>query len=481
MSAIALLLALVAGSLEIGAFGTIHALFVDHPAVLAATEGGFFLYDGNTHRVVFRKITPQPVHFAVAEPGHAVVYFVMDQTLYRWLPGQPDFQRLFRADRPVQGLGIDPEHLWLDYGNGVVQRLTHQGFPVDYQRPPETVRWSGPAGQLSPEDVRVQDIAPLQRRWFPDVGDVRFSVFVEAWNRLYAGSEGLGLWIYDARTLTALDSVNPGLWPGPVQALVPTTQGNWWIATPSALNHWRDPHTRVMLAGARPDFPLSEVQDLLWRAGTLWVATDKGLLRYTADHFAWPSLPRALGFQVLHLAATPQGLWVATDHGWGPLEGEPVALPVEVYRILPAGGGVVVLTEDGVYYQPSDTAAPRLVQDPRNWLRGTVSVAGATYRDTVWVVGDLGVVSWVPGDTAFHYLPTPFEPAHQPVQDLAVNARHLLIASAFAAYEYRRPEHLWQPLQPWKGLDHLGTLRRVALNGDTLAVAGDRGVVLLWP
>ncbi len=472
-------LLLIAGSLEVGAFGQIRALFVDHPRVLAATEGGFFLYDASAHQILLQKITAKPVDFAVAEPGQSIVYFVMNQTLYRWTRGQPDFQQLTLLSPPVQGLGIGPEYLWVDHGNGQYQRLSRMGIPVDYHRPPESVRWSGPAGELSPDDPRVQFLTPRQPRWFPDVGDVSFTVLVKAWNRLYAGTNGLGLWIYDAHTGIPVDSVNPGLWPGPVVALAPSDSAEWWVATPEALSRWGGPFTRVIRAGARPDFPAGEIEDLLLTSQGLWVATSRGLYRYANDHFFWPSLPQALGAWVHSLASSAQGLWVATSRGWGRLGGPVFLFQTEVYRVLPTSRGVVVLTDLGVYYQATDTSSPRLVQDPRGWLHITASQVGVVFRDTVWIAGTGGVVAWFPGDTAFRYLTTPFAP--QPLRDLAVNARHVLVASAFAAYDYRRPEAHWQPLQPWNGIDYLGTLRRVALQGDTLVITGERGMVLLWP
>lgn len=459
---------------QLGDFGTVRALFVQHPVVVAATEGGFFLYDVNQRRLLARRITSNPVDFAVAEPGNQMVYFVSGQDLYRWIRGTPRFQRLATLESPAQGLGLDGRYLWVDYGRGRVERRTFSGFSAGFQAPPEAVTWSGPRGELSRDDPRLGFLAPFTR-WTQDAGEVAFTVFVEAWNRLYAGTAGLGLWIYDARTSVALDSVNPGVSGHPVVDLTVASTGTWWFATPRTLCRWQDPFTRVWVAGQRADFPATELQRILWTPEGLWIGTRSGLFLYVPDRFQWPTLKA----WVTDLAYREGTLWIGTPRGAYRLDDDLRMSEGEVYRILPTHGGLVLLTDLGVAYWPSDSGAVQTLRDPLGWLDARVSTAGAVFRDTVWVSGTDGLVYWQPGDTTFAYLAMPFAPAEQPVKDVRVNARHILVASAFSVYDYRRSERHWQPL--WEGVEDLGLIQRVYLNGDTLAVAGERGVLLTWP
>ncbi len=470
---------LLAVTLQAGAFGQVRALSVHPPWLVASTKGGIVVYDEGLQRFVARWITPEPVDLAVAEPGGQVVYFVMGTGLYRWVQGQPRYLPLTTLSAPVVSLGLGPRSLWLEYAGGRLEQRSLSGFRVeDGTEPPPEVVWCGRRAEVTRQDPRLSFLQPL-KRWFPDVGEVDFTSLVAAWQRLYVGTRGLGVWIYDLRMTMALDSLNPGLWPGPVVALAATPEGTWWIATPEALNAWNGRFTRVIRAGARPDFPVAEIRACLWTPGALWVGTDRGVYRYQDDHFSWPSTPLGLA-RVNHLSTARGLLWVATENGAYRLpDGQAWLRGQEVYRLLPTQRGVVALTDRGVFLLEADSLPPRAVSDPRGWLQPGVSEVGVVYRDTLWIAGTDGLVIWLPGDTLFRYLPMPFAPAGQPLQDLAVNRRHLLVASAVSVYEYARAHDHWRPLPV--DLTTLGTFRRVALNGDTLVVAGDRGAVFQWP
>ncbi len=469
---------LTATVVQVGAFGKVHALFVQNPVLVASTAGGVFLYDVNLQQLLDRRITPEPVSLAVAELGAQVVYFVMGQQLYRWVLQQPQPTPLTSLPVSPVSLGIGPRALWLEYADGRVERRNFSGFLLEERAtvPPE-VAWCGPRAEVSHQDPRVGFLMPFQR-WFPDVGEVEFTSMVIAWGRVYVGTDGLGVWIYDVRMTVPVDSVNPGLWPGPVTGLSVTPNGTWWIATPYALNHWRDKFTQVIRAGARPDFPAAEVQTCLWTPEALWIGTSRGIYRYQQGQFSWPRLPAHMTW-VNHLAWHEGTLWVATQRGAYRLNDAQVLTGVEVFRVLPTHRGLVALTQEGVVYLPADTLPPLRIVDPRGWLSPEVSDVGVAFRDTVWLAGTEGLVSWVPGDTVFRYLPLPFAPVGQPLRDLAVNARHILVASAVSVYDFERSRGHWRALGP--NLPNLGAYERVSLNGDTLAIAGERGVVFVWP
>lgn len=130
------------------------------------------------------------------------------------------------------------------------------------------------------------------------------------------GTYSSGVWLYDKGHLSTLVDRNSGLLSNEVRSILPLKDGSVWLGTAQGLNHYSSQGMRSYTSrdGLVADFVVALHQ----RADVLWIGTGSGVSRFTQGKFE--SLP------LLHLDQTqytfdfyeqPEQklLWLATDRG----------------------------------------------------------------------------------------------------------------------------------------------------------------------
>lgn len=479
-------------------FSVVQAVAASPWYVYAATTHGLALYDRHARRWELPVTTldgypATRVRAALADPVDDAVWlgaddgwYRYDPQLHRWDHGVvPGGVQSFIIDRDDPASGI---FLLGAFGWGFLPRGGIMPDPAGSRPLPP------PANRVQPLDGRTAlaqaPIADAMRALILTDPRLRSYQFTSAartadQNELYFGTNGIGLVLVDPTT-GQWETLRYGLLSARADALALGPDGVWVVGSARAgerrgLTWISDDlsQTTPQEGALGPGFSYVAARRLVASAGSLWLATDGGVLKI--DPRSWRSRRFDLGSglpseDVLSLAPAPDGVWVGTAHGLAVLTADDRVVRIGTYdRAVPAllavreslwvgsvdglallapgqaefapppelasqpglrapvvalgrvGDTIVVATVDQLAWRNPATRGWTLLR-ARADLGRLNALAGDTPAGGVWLGGGGVLTFWDLAHGAFRSLQIPGDlPA--PVRDLAVSERYLWVAT----------------------------------------------------
>jgi ligand-binding sensor domain-containing protein/signal transduction histidine kinase len=194
------------------------------------------------------------------------------------------------------------------------------------------------------------------------------NVFRAADGTLWIGTDGSGIFHLGPGRRAAQFTTADGLVNNFIRGIVPSTQGDIWIATDEGVSRWsREGFRNFSVADGLTYFSVRAM--LPEPGGDLWIGTDRGLSHLAGVHFVQDAATRALeGEKVWALNRSADGaLWIGTrDNG--------------LYRFEAASNTVAHLTMDQGL---ASNSIFEIVEDRRQrfWMSGANGVAVVSISD----------------------------------------------------------------------------------------------------
>ena len=445
-------------------YGDVYQVATTNAAVFAVTRGGVIAYDSRFDHWMppITELDGLPrsdtrAVAAIGDPADESLWFGTRDAVVHYVPMVRLFDRIavpggvsqLMFDRldPFRGLYVRTSNEWMlvQRGSGVAVRA--------FDLPPAERR----ATSTTVEDVLQRYPAADAMQAFAVVADGRryryTSASVDPMNRnAFFGTNGLGLLRYDGG-VARLESLPFGLVTDGVGAVALADGGVWVGSTPS--RQPAEPYTPGFtwvsgdfqqtrmergpgMAGVGGGFRFGAVRDIARWEGSMWAATDAGLVRFEGGRIRVIDRSDGLPANDLYaLAATPGILWVGTARGLASVRdgGDTVQwVDVSIGRGVAARSAITALGIDGASL----------------WLGGRWGVS-------VLAVGASGVERIADLDPSV---------IDEPVVDMAVGGGHSVISSR-EDIVWRGRDGEWNVARPLGGL------------GDITALAADRSGVWL--
>ena len=486
MTSIPVLIAVLVASypytnfLQIGNFGNVNSIYVDFNTVTIASDGGVLVYDISQRKAIRTLITENPVNLAITTAGNQETFYVVNGDLFKIIPGvkYPIFlTNIGNAD----AIGIEPNVLWVHYGNKY-QRYSTNGNFIGAGSPGGGVRWAGKLNSVSLDDRRLNFLAPyfIYRR---DLGNVSFTVAVIEQNKIYVGTDGMGVMVYDLNTWQLIDSISFTLLPTEIRAIVPGRNGEIWFGGTHGITVWKNSYLRSISTETRVEVSCPRVNKMLYTEEGLYLATDCGLYLFQGDNFYRIPVPITLEPPFISIKKHRGKIWIASEDGWGYIKDDRFRhiesnSNYRIFKILTGKRHIYILTEFGLKVNPYDTSYVYGFEDTRGWLL-TTTPAGTMYGDTLFVATRHGIVYWKDLDTTFHYLLTQFDLADMNVYDMFYRNGQIFLATDAGVYIYDFKRTAWFRLNKNDGLP-IETTRSVYMRNDTLFVGTTHGLAIFW-
>jgi len=468
--------------MNVSQFTYVNGIFVDVDFALMATDGGVVLLDVFPRRVRGTLVTDHPVQVVYRDRLSRDIYFVSNGDLYRWDPFMSWATKQAYVGR-VTSISSDRNFIYIER-DGAVYKYSKFGNLLGEVTPPRNLRWAGERGEIKRSDPFLIYLAPyfVQKK---NLGRVDFSVFVRDRDplRLWVGTRGAGVYIYNTQTWRVMDSVVLGILPREVYALY-NSHDSLWIGGDHGLTlKVREGWISFSKEGVF-DLSCDEIMDISGDQGILWALTDCGLLRYQLSSFYLNKVSHIT--EILAIEANSPYLWVGGERGvgWMPLSGGEIdwlknSSSLDVLDILSAPQEVYVLTTGGTLVYNKIERKWASLDDPREWGR-SLAMKGFVKGDTVLISTERGILEFLEGKEGFDYINPPFSPSKVQVNAISLTREGLAVGTDSGLYLRSRKDMTWRRYGIHDGLAGERIYSITALS-DTIYLGTDRGVTILVP
>jgi hypothetical protein len=475
----------VAGALyvlNVSQFTFINSIFVDVDVVILATDGGVVLLDAFPRRVRATLVTDYPVDVAYRDHLTKDVYFISNGDLYRWDPFMTWPTKLGFVGR-VTSISSDREYLYLEK-DGTITKFTKFGNSLGTTSPPPNLRWAGRRGEVERGDPFLIYLAPyfVQKE---NLGRVDFTVFVKDPDpiKLWVGTEGAGVYIYNTQTWRVEDSIVFGLLPKETYAIFGMHDSLWIGGDHGLTLKVREDWISFSKNGIF-DLSCDEIRDLSGDQGILWALTDCGLLRYQPSSFYLKKVSHIT--RIASIDAHSPYLFVGGERGigWMPLSGGEIdwvknSSSLDVLDIVSARRYVYILTTGGVLLYDLEGRSWNALKDPREWSL-SLALKGSVKGDTVLIATERGILEVMDGREEYAYIDPPFSPNRVQVNAILLARAGIYVGTDSGLYLRERKTKTWRRYGIQDGLAG-ERIYSLWANRDTIYVGTDRGITILVP
>ena len=275
--------------------------------------------------------------------------------------------------------------------------------------------------------------------------------------QIWLGTAGNGIYRVDPRFGEATH-VPFGLLAEGAGAVAPAADGVWVASYASGaaarggltfirtdLQQWR-----WLEGGIDRPFAATRALDLVVRGRLAWVATDRGLFRLDTQNplsvRRWSLTNGLPDDRALAVAAAGAGVWVGTARGLAFIEGDAARTTSGIAQTMMSGIAVRGLASSG---------------------------------DTVWAATDAGLLAALPADTLPRRAAASDARLRRPLVAIARTDSLLVVASEDEAIALVRGGVVPMPALGRGQLGGVGRVLSVAADGQTIWVAGERGVAVV--
>jgi ligand-binding sensor domain-containing protein len=466
---------------NISTFGFINSIVRYQQNLYVGTEGGVIILDAISHRIIGTYVTDDRVILASPDPTTQDVYYISKGILFRWNPFLRTPQQLGYVGYP-KSMAIDARYIYLDFPDGV-RKYTKTGSLQGTVTPPKNLLWCGDKSVLKTDNPEVVYFSPYFK-FTSRLGQVEYTVFYPDMDKLWVGTKGDGIYLYNKRFHRELDSIKVGVWDRDVRSLY-FLNGTLWIGCARGItrvkgNIWES-FSKTGTVGLQCD----EIEDISGSDDILWFASSCGVLKYSRDRFTLYSIPASIGTYVTAVLADPPYLWVGTDQGigstlitGGPFEGMSGVVNAYINEIVKGRKRIYFLTEQGVFSFNREKRSWSRIMDPRAWLDGDVET-GASYNDTIYFMALMGLVVLDEDKDKFFYLNTPFSPRNEPSLSMGVDEDRVYVGTVRGLYVLDKRGGTWMPFREGDGLvdDYV---QDVLVVGDSVYIATKNGLSIFY-
>jgi len=466
---------------NVSTFNHINSIVRYHDRLCIGTDGGVVLYSPSSHRVKATLVTEEPVILAVPDPLSPDIFFVEEKSLRRWAPNFINSDWLADLPGVPTSLGIDRDHLYIDIG-GTIYKFSKIGVKEGSGEAGEDVLWCGERGSIREDDP---SIAPLMPHFINSrtMGTVDMKVFYRDMDRLWVGTDGLGLYLYSMNTWQVRDSLLFGLVTRDVRAIYRDGPDLWFGGsggvTRKSESRWIPYSRDGMLLSFDP-----LITDITGDSAFIWFGTDRGLLRFRKKDGSFWALSAFLpAVYVRSLIKAQDRLWISCDEGLFsvvPPAGtySQIIVGTAVNQVLFHSGLFYYLTERGVYRAALERpASPTPFEDPRGWLNFR-SLCGTSYGGRLFLVTEAGLVIYDAGRDTFSYAVPPISPKGADRVRCDASGGYFFLTSRSGLEMMRISDFHWRVFTSYDGLPDEEVLIVLA-DGDTLWVGTRKGLSVI--
>ena len=466
---------------NVSTFNYVNSIVRHGDRLCVGTDGGVVLYSPSSRRVRATLVTERPVVLAVPDPLSPDIFFVEGMSLRRWAPNFRNSSWLADLPGMPTSLGVDRDHLYLEIG-GTIYRYSKIGVREGNGGAGDNVVWCGKRGSISADDPII---APLMPHFIDSrtMGTVDMKVFYRDMDRLWVGTEGLGLYLYSINTWQVRDSLHFGLITGDVWAIYRDGPDVWFGGSRGITRKRKDQWIPYSREGMMISFdPL--ITDIVGDSSFIWFGTNRGLLRFRKkDDTFWAFSASLPSVYVRSLDEIMDRLWISCDEGLfyivppaGPYSR--VILGTAVNQVLFHSGLFYYLTEKGVYRaaekKPSSVTP---LEDPRGWLDFR-TFCGTSYGNRLFFVTEAGLVVYDAGRDTFGYSTPPISLKGADRVRCTASGGYFFLTSRSGLEMMRIPDFHWRVLTSYDGLPDEEVLSILA-DGDTLWVGTKKGLSVI--
>jgi ligand-binding sensor domain-containing protein len=344
----------------------------------------------------------------------------------------------------IRSLGTGTDYVYVDK-SGVIHRYSKMGADLGQGGAPPNVIWSGTRGELDTDHIGVLFLAPFFKQT-RNLGRVDYTVYYrDAW-RLWVGTWGDGIMLYDANLELPRDSLRLGINPGEIKAVYLGEQ-EIWVGGPEGFSGLREGRWTEYSRDGDASIACPEIVDITGDSGQIWFATECGIMKYENDRFWSYRMPPGLSNWLTCCHMDDRVLWLGTDDGiafmtQGTGEISPVAQTEGLYvnRITSSRDHVYFMTDRGVVHYDKREEEFGYVTDPRGWLNFNVETA-LVRGDSLFFSTPSGVLFVADSDTT--YINTPFNALGQPILALTLYKQTLFVGTPRGLYTYGLERGNW--------------------------------------
>ncbi len=466
---------------NVSRFTFVNSLFLIRNQLVIASDGGVVLLDVFPLKIKNTYVTERPVTLAVLDPLTNDIYFVTGGNLKKWNPFMTWSTPLGYVGRATS-LGIDVDFLYVEV-NGNISKYTKSGTFLGKVGPSKTVKWAGKRGEISKDDPFLIHLSPFFIQT-ENLGRVELTSIVRDFDRtrLWVGTKGAGVYLYNTHTWQPVDSISFGVLPRPVLAFF-FMDDTLWIGGRGGLTAKVGDRWISYSREGIYQLTCEEVRDLSGSGGTLWALTDCGLLRHQSSF----NLFRVSDVtQINVIKASSPYLWVGGDRGvgWMPLSGGDIdwvgnSNKIEVEDVLTTSKNVYILSLGGVLVFDRLKREWRALEDPKEW-GNVLAEKGATKGDTVVIATQRGILAFVEGTDEFNYIDPPFSPNRVYVNDIALNDYGIFVGTNMGLFIRESKTGTWRRYGKQDGFAS-EKVNSLWARGDTVYVGTDLGVTIIVP
>jgi ligand-binding sensor domain-containing protein len=421
------------------------------------TRGGVAVYDILHRDLRYTHVLEDGAELVVPDLMSNDIFYISAGVLFRWNPYMTYSSELVDVGM-ARSLGTGPDYVYVEKPGSIV-RYSKMGMNMGQGSAPANAIWAGPRAGIDPDDISVLFLAPFftQTR---NLGRVDYTVYYRDSWRLWVGTWGDGVHLYDANLEFPKDTVRQGINPGEIDAVfLGGEESEIWIGGPEGFSRFHDGGWTEYSRDGDMSIGCPEIVDITGNARWIWFATECGVTRFSMDgdgRFWSFRLPPQVSNWLTCCHLDSAILWLGTDDGIVYMDPETGDIaPVEqseglyVNRIDSNRDRVFFATDRGVVIYDKRSESWGTLTDRRGWSDFNVETC-LVGEDSLHFATPYGILRIHDADTL--YLSPPFNPVGQPILALCALNEKLFVGTPRGLYRYDSDIGHWSQISRSQGL-----------------------------
>jgi hypothetical protein len=468
----------------LSAYNYVHSIVELDQLLYLGTRGGIVVYDIILREIRDSYVFDDGADLLTPDLMSSDLFYVSGGTLYRRNPFM-SFPSELADVGWATSLGTGSDYVYVEQ-NGVIRRYSKSGIYAGKGSAPPNVIWSGDLGEIDRDDIGITFLAPFFRET-GNLGRVDDSVYYRNGWRLWVGTWGAGVFLYDANLEMIQDSIRPGIHPGGVEA-IHASEEEIWVGGAGGFSRFDDGGWTEFSRGGDYAISCTEIVDISGDDNTAWFATECGIMKYDGGRIRSRRMPPGVSSWTTCCLADEGMLWIGTDDGIAYLDLATNDIDrvkqsegLYINDIVATGQNVYVLTDRGAVVYGKELGDWSYLSDPRAWSSSNVETA-LSDGDELYLATSSGIVRFREGGEDTTYITTPFNSVGQPILSMALLDGTLYVGTMRGLYGYEIAHEHWFQVSRSQGLldDYIAALATIP-GVSTLYIGSPSGLTLYRP
>jgi|Deesub1362B_J571_1020462.scaffolds.fasta_scaffold00050_37 hypothetical protein len=467
---------------EIAPFRYVLNIASDGHKVYSSSPFGIAEFDFYTGDYVRGYIMQDEVEIVAPDIYSGYIYYSSRSNLYRFSPAS-NFRYPMGVFFNIKSIGITQNEIYIDEGGAVKIIDKFTGIPKTSGK--GGVLWFGEKKNLRKDSKDIFFLSPYYY-YVPNFGKIEYTVFYEEKNKIFAGTWGDGIHIYQKGLF--MEEKKQRIGPAtPYITVIKNTKNGIWIGgkdyrgysglTRRKANDWIV-YKKEEVFGL-PDENIVDIEGIGDRT---YFAYPGGISVFEKERFYRLTGTYLSLRECTAIFADYPNIWVGTDDGIYTVDSETGDILSQFLRgiyvedIEKLGGIIFAGTEKGLLYISPDKKDFKVFNDEKQYSLSHILKLG-NKNDTLIVACAKGVFMIFKENNKFktHYLIPPFSPN---ILDIKPYKDMMFFATLDGLYFYNIKKDFWKR-EYFAKKDFGIAVFSLMIKGDTLWVGTDKGIFLL--